>query len=169
MQEPSTGIFFPGTLPQNSKLKLITVGLRKKLLFNVYAFGIYTDPNDCKRLLSEWKNSNPEDLANESKFFDVFLEDTWDKALVLVTARKIKGDLLSEAFNVSLLERINKIGYKTSENDIKEEVTPLVALETFKSQFTERKIPKSTKITLEWKSGMFSIGPFDRSIKIYSY
>lgn len=153
MQEPSTGIFFPGSLPQNPRLKLVTIGLRKRLIFNVYAFGIYTDPKDIKHLLGKYKETNPDDLLNERPFFDVFFEDTWDKGLVLVMARKIKGELLSEVFHASLLERISRIGLTVSQTDNKEETTPLVALENFKSQFNDRKIPKSTKITFEWQKG----------------
>lgn len=154
MQEPSTGIFFPGTLPQNPRLKLVTIGHKKRLIFNAYAFGVYTDPSDIKTLLGKYKETPPEELANEREFLDVFFEDTWNKGLVLVMSRKIKGELLSEALNASLLERISRIGLTKSEDNVKEEVTPLVALENFKAQFNERKIPKSTKITFEWQKGM---------------
>jgi hypothetical protein len=162
-QEINTGIFFPSALSQDSHLKLVGVGVRRKLVFHVYAFGLYLNTKDLsKKLKSQYGSTSSDQLAGDGKFWDAVVSDEQDQAIVLVMYRKISGDLLNEAFNVSLMERIKKIGLTeasskadkgTNSPKQKDEVEPLVALENFKKLFSDRNLSRNTKLTFHWQKG----------------
>lgn len=162
-QEINTGIFFPSTLTQDSHLKLAGVGVRRKLVFHVYAFGLYLNSKEVSlKLRAQYKGASSEQLASDNKFWDALVEADQDRAIVLVMYRKISGDLLNEAFNVSLMERIKQIGLTeasvkaergTTSPKQKDEVEPLVALETFKKFFANRNLSRNTKLTFHWQKG----------------
>jgi hypothetical protein len=162
-QEINTGIFFPSALSQDAHLKLTGVGVRRKLVFHVYAFGLYLHNKDTYNLLkSQWGQASTDQLLNDGKFWDAIMSDYQDKALVLVMYRKISGDLLTEAFNVSLMERIKQIGLTEADSKAetgnkspkqKDEVEPLVALENFKKFFADRNLSRNTKLTFQWQKG----------------
>lgn len=162
-QEINTGIFFPSTLTQDSHLKLIGVGVRRKLVFHVYAFGLYMNAKDLvSQFKGQYVGSSADQMASDNKFWDALVADGQDRALVLVMYRKISGDLLNEAFNSSLMERIRKIGFTeasvkadrgTNTPKQKDEVEPLVALENFKKFFSDRNLSRNTKLTFHWQKG----------------
>lgn len=162
-QEINTGIFFPSALSQDSHLKLVGVGVRRKLVFHVYAFGLYLNTKELgKQLKSQYAGASSEQLAADGKFWDALVSEEQDQAIVLVMYRKISGDLLNEAFNVSLMDRIKKIGLTEASskqdkgqisNKQKDEVEPLVALENFKKLFSDRNLSRNTKLTFHWQKG----------------
>lgn len=164
-QEINTGIFFPSALSEDSHLKLVGVGVRKKLVFHVYAFGLYMNTKELySQLKTQFGIASSEQLAADGKFWDALVTEGQDRAVVLVMYRKISGDLLNEAFNVSLMERIKKIGL-TEEGSkaetgnkrakLKDEVEPLIALENFKKLFADRNLSRNSKLTFQWQKGTF--------------
>jgi hypothetical protein len=167
-QEINTGIFFPSALSQDSHLKLVGVGVRRKLVFHVYAFGLYLNTKDLYfQLKSQWNTASAEQMAADGKFWDALVSEEQDRAIVLVMYRKISGDLLNEAFNVSLMERIKQIGLTEASSKAdtgskaakqKDEVEPLVALENFKKLFSDRNLSRNSKLTFHWQKGTF-LGP----------
>lgn len=169
-QEINTGIFFPSTLTQDSHLKLVGVGVRKKLVFHVYAFGLYLNSQELvPQLKAQYAGASSDQLASDNKFWDALVADGQDKAIVLVMYRKISGDLLNEAFNVSLMERIKQIGLTeasvkaergTNTPKQKDEVEPLVGLENFKKLFADRSLSRNTKLTFQWQKGTPGTPPF---------
>lgn len=164
-QEISTGVFFPSALAQDAHLKLVGVGVRKKLVFHVYAFGLYLDTKVIYKALKPTYAHHPvEQLNGDGKFWDALLNEDADKGLVLVMHRKISGDLLNEAFNVSLMERIQSIGLTEAGSKaetgskaakLKDEVEPLVALGSFKKFFAERNLKAGSKLTFHCGRGTF--------------
>lgn len=164
-QEINTGIFFPSALSQDFHLKLVGVGVKRKIVFPIYAFGIYIDQKQAlKSLALSWSHQSVESILNNSKFFESYLNDDFEKAIVLVMAKKVSGNLMSDIFNSLLMSRIQTIGLSETERSLsskahkyilKEELEPLVALESFKNMFFERKLKKSLKITFHWQKGKF--------------
>jgi len=147
MQELGSKHHFPARLELDGKelnlkddlnLKVFSVGLRKKLLFQVYAFGIYADEAGMGQFLSSAfaKASTGSKLEKNVVFYDSFINNgSFAKALSLVFLREITGEDMSEAFNVSIGERLQKMKQE-------EHTAGKKALQQFKDQFANRKLSK---------------------------
>ncbi|KAG6532393.1 fatty-acid-binding protein 1-like [Zingiber officinale] len=146
--EPSTGASFPTSL--DGGRRLTGIGLRKTIVLgiksiNVYAFGVYADDSDIKRLSQKYGNV----AATELKENKEFIEDVLDQDLRLTVRLQIVYSRLSigsvrNAFEKSVGSRLQK--FSGSEN--KE------LLQSFTSLFKdEYKLPKGSVIDLSREQG----------------
>ncbi|KAK4281169.1 hypothetical protein QN277_012693 [Acacia crassicarpa] len=142
--EPKTGASFPSVLGDSQKL--CGVGIRKKSILglkniDVYAFGVYADDNDVKKLLAEKYGKVS---ASELKGKKDFIEDLMENDVCMTVRLQIVYGKLSirsvrRAFEESVGSRLEKFGG----SDNKE------LLHRFTSQFKdEYKIPRGSVIHL---------------------
>jgi hypothetical protein len=94
-------------------------------------------------------------LGKNSQFFESIVNPSQTaKALQLRFLRNITGDDMKEAFNVSIGERLKKFA------DEKEHREGIKALESFKAQFTGKKLAKGSVINFYFDEGAISAIPF---------
>lgn len=147
--EPKTGTAFPTVL--DGTRRLLGTGVRRKSVFglkniDVYAFGVYADDSDVKRLSERQLNGNEEIVAN---VLDRDLRMT--VRLQIVYGRLSIGSVRS-AFEESVGSRIRK--FSGSEN--KE------LLHRFTSSFKdEYKLPRGSVIDLSREQGYILLTRID--------
>ncbi|KAF5189891.1 fatty-acid-binding protein [Thalictrum thalictroides] len=113
--ETKTGTSFPTIL--NDTQKLLGIGLRKKSVFglkniDVYAFGVYADDSDLKKVLGEKYGRFSVSELKENKEFH---EDIMDKDVSMTVRLQIVYGRLSirsvrSSFEESLGSRLQKLG-----------------------------------------------------------
>src|SRR3990167_6063198 len=109
-KESSTGILFPTKYRVNgddSDLVLGSVGVRKRWLLNVYAFGLYYHPEKAEQELKRWNTYDIEELFTNLSFYNALISSKFDKGIRMVLARTVKGADLQTAFEESLRPRVN--------------------------------------------------------------
>lgn len=108
--ESSTKISFNGSYaPENEKpLSLGSVGVRKRWMFNVYAFGLYFDPENARSELKRWNTYNMEELVSNLSFYNAICVANFEKGLLMKFARSVKGSDLQLAFEESLKPHIDR-------------------------------------------------------------
>lgn len=89
-------------------LHLGGVGLRKRLIFSVYAFGLYFDPIAAKPELERWNTYDLEDLVTNLSFYKALISSKFTKATRMVLLRNVKGNDFKAAFEESLGPKVQK-------------------------------------------------------------
>lgn len=141
--EPNTGVSFPSVLDDTKSL--LTVGVRKKSLFglkniDVYAFGVYVDSNDVKKLSEKFSNVK----ENKGIVQNILEEDMQMKVRLEIVYGRLSIRSVRSAFEESVGSRIKKF----SGSDDKE------LLQRFTSVFKdEYKIPRGSIIDLSKEPG----------------
>ncbi|KAJ9696190.1 hypothetical protein PVL29_008438 [Vitis rotundifolia] len=146
VSESKTGVLFPSIL--NDSRQLLGTGLRKKSVLglkniDVYAFGVYADDGDLKRLLGEKYGklsfSERKDLIKDLMEADICMTVRLQIVYSRLSIRSVRS-----AFEESVGSRLQKLGG----SDNKE------LLHRFTSQFKdEYKIPKGSVIDLSREQG----------------
>lgn len=155
MKEPNTGIVFPATLsPDGEELTLGTVGVRKRFLFSVYAFGIYFHESNAREELNRWDTYDMDELRTNLSFYNAIISSQFSKAVRMVLHRAVNGNDLRIAFEESLGPRVRHFGeiYSKGHNKVnarKIQTNGLVALKDFQEQFAGGKMPKGTEIIIK--------------------
>lgn len=109
--EPSTKISFTENFApdSNSKsLKLGSIGLRKRWFRNVYAFGLYFDPEQASEELKRWNTYNMDELVSNLSFYNAISGSNFEKGIKMVLARAIQGSDLRVAFEESLNPHVER-------------------------------------------------------------
>jgi len=105
LTEPSTGASFPllraapGT---DAPLDLTGVGVRKRLVFKVYAFGLYVDGAAARRELARWAGHTAEALAGDEEFYRALTTLNGDRLAVLHFVRSVSADQMRTAMTEAL-------------------------------------------------------------------
>ena len=103
VDEPRSGTPFPlsltppgGTTPH----WLMGTAIRKRTLFRVqiYAFGLYVDPEGARASLSRFAGVSAPRLEDDESFYRHLLDLDFDMTLRLVMTRTVDGDDVAEAF-----------------------------------------------------------------------
>eukprot|EP01122_Echinamoeba_exundans_P008989 TRINITY_DN3076_c0_g1_i1.p1 TRINITY_DN3076_c0_g1~~TRINITY_DN3076_c0_g1_i1.p1 ORF type:complete len:227 (-),score=37.34 TRINITY_DN3076_c0_g1_i1:144-824(-) len=132
-----------------SNLRIFTTGLRTKLLFQVYAFGLYFDEEKyLEEFSARFGSAKADAVAKDHAFFSFAASGRFSRAISLCMLRDITGEDMKEAFNVSLGERLRKFEHEIKAGD--DEADPDDALHQFQSQFSGRKLTKGTRIVFVW-------------------
>ncbi|KFK35454.1 hypothetical protein AALP_AA5G286300 [Arabis alpina] len=147
--EPKTGFSFPATIGDSRRL--LGVGLRKKSLLglkniDVYAFGMYADCDDVKKLVCEkYANLPASELRGNKAFVDDLMEADIKMTIRLqIVYSKLNIRSVRNAFQESVGNRLKKFG--GLEND--------ALLQSFTSLFKDEfKIPRGSTIDLTQEPG----------------
>jgi len=107
-KEPATGVSFP--LVARDGLVLMGAGVRKKLVFNVYAAALYVAPDGLrKRATATTKSLNKTVRSSGLK-----------RRLLLHFVRNVSGAKVAEAFRDSLVHNMSKEDFAAEEETINE-------------------------------------------------
>ncbi|KAI3978454.1 hypothetical protein MKX01_015629 [Papaver californicum] len=147
--DSKTGFPFPAIL--NDNRRLLGIGLRRKVLFglkniDVYAFGVYADDREIKKLLTD---KYSEFSASELKQNSKLNEDIMEKDICMTVRLQIAYGRLSirsvrNAFEDSVGNRLKKFGGADNAE----------LLQSFTSQFKdEYKLPRGSVIDLSREPG----------------
>ncbi|KAI3872758.1 hypothetical protein MKW92_011102 [Papaver armeniacum] len=147
--DSKTGFPFPAIL--NDNRRLLGIGLRRKVLFglkniDVYAFGVYADDSEIKKLLTDkYSDFSASELKENSKLN----EDIMEKDICMTVRLQIAYGRLSirsvrNAFEDSVGNRLKKFGGADNAE----------LLHSFTSQFKdEYKLPRGSVIDLSREPG----------------
>lgn len=98
--EPATGIAFPSTIRADGKpLALLGVGVRVKIVVNVYAAAFYAEPAAIRAVSAPFKDAPAAKLAANVKLFDALADSTSAKQVVLTFARDVGATKIAEALS----------------------------------------------------------------------
>ncbi|XP_030486816.2 fatty-acid-binding protein 1 [Cannabis sativa] len=144
-----TGVSFPSILADSRKL--LGIGLRRKSVLglkniDVYAFGVYADNNEVKKMLGEkYKKLSSSEIKESKEFTDDLIENDISMTVRLqIMYSKLSIRSVRNAFEESVGSRLQKFGGP----DNKE------LLQRFTSQFKdEYKIPRGSVIELARERG----------------
>ncbi|CAL5425245.1 unnamed protein product [Camellia sinensis] len=148
--DPRTGVSFPSVLGDSRRL--LGIGLRKKSVLglkkiDVYAFGVYADDGDIKKVLGEkYGNISVSELKEKNKelFDDLMESDICMTVRLQIVYGRLSIRSVRSAFEESVGTRLQKFGGA----DNKE------LLQRFTSQFKdEYKIPRGSIIDLSREQG----------------
>ncbi|KAJ6803852.1 fatty-acid-binding protein 1 [Iris pallida] len=147
--EPKTGATFPNALDGGSR-RLLGLGVRRKSVFglknvDVYAFGVYADESDVKRLSENYEaHSSPELKENKDFIADVLEQDLRMTIRLQIVYGRLSIRSVRSAFEESVGNRLQKFGG----SDNKE------LLQRFTSLFKdEYKLPRGSIIDLSKEPG----------------
>ncbi|RID64774.1 hypothetical protein BRARA_D00024 [Brassica rapa] len=147
--ERKTGFSFPATIGESRRL--LGVGLRKKSVLglkniDVYAFGIYVDCDDVKKLVGEkYSSLAASELRGNNAFMDQLMEADIKMTIRLqIVYGKLNIRSVRNAFQESVGNRLKKFGGVDNDE----------LLQSFTSLFKdEYKIPRSSIIDLTQEPG----------------
>lgn len=98
--EPATGIAFPTSLRADGKdLSLLGVGVRTKLVVNVYAAALYAEAAPMRAASAPFKAMSAGKLASEPRLFAALAEAAAAKQVVLTFARDVGAQKIAEALS----------------------------------------------------------------------
>lgn len=148
--EPKTGFSFPATIGDSRRL--LGVGLRKKSVLglkniDVYAFGIYADCDDVKKLVGEkYSSLAASELRDNKAFIDQLMEADIKMTIRLqIVYGKLNIRSVRNAFQESVGNRLKKFGAGLDNHELLQSFTSL-----FKDEY---KIPRSSIIDLTQEPG----------------
>ncbi|KAF2589042.1 hypothetical protein F2Q70_00041285 [Brassica cretica] len=147
--EPKTGFSFPATI--GDSMRLLGVGLRRKSVLglkniDVYAFGMYADCDDVKKLVGEkYGNLPASELRGNKAFIDDLMEADIKMTIRLqIVYGKLNIRSVRSAFRDSVGNRLKKFGGLDNDE----------LLQSFTSLFKdEYKIPRSSTIDMTQEPG----------------
>ncbi|XP_017700805.1 fatty-acid-binding protein 1 [Phoenix dactylifera] len=146
--EPKTGVAFPTAL--DGGRRLLGIGLRKSNVLglkeiNVYAFGVYADDSDVKKLSETYGTLSVSELKENKEFIaDVLDQDLRMTVRLQIVYGRLSIRSVRSAFEKSVGSRIKKF----SGADNKE------LLQSFTSLFKdEYKLPRGSVIDLSREQG----------------
>ena len=156
VHEPLSGTSFPVSLtpPGGATPHWITgVALRQRTIFqvNIYAFGLYVDPEGARESLSRFAGLSASTLGSDGSFYQQLLDLDFAMTLRLVMLRAVGGDDLAKAFSEVLRPRLAR-----AVPDMNEFGEGGV-LERFRDYFEVEQVEAGTEIA-------FSCGPKGRLV-----
>lgn len=147
--ESKAGVSFPSIL-SNSR-RLLGIGLRRKSVFglktiDVYAFGVYADDGDIKKMMGEkYGKLSPSELEENERFGEDIMEcDIPMTVRLQILYSRLSIGSVRSAFEESVGSRLQKFGGAGNKE----------LLQRFTSQFKdEYKIPRGSVIDLSREQG----------------
>lgn len=147
--EPKTGMSFPSVLKDSQRL--LGIGLRKKAVLglkniDVYAFGVYADDGEIKKVLTEKYGAlSAAELKEKKELREDLMESDISMTIRLqIVYGRLSIQSVRSAFKESVGNRLRKFGGSNNKE----------LLERFTSQFKdEYKIPRESIIDLSRDQG----------------
>ncbi|XP_026456405.1 fatty-acid-binding protein 1-like [Papaver somniferum] len=146
--DSKTGFPFPAIL--NDDRRLLGIGLRRKVLFglkniDVYAFGVYADDGEIKKLLTDKYSEFSASELKESKLNeDIMEKDIYMTVRLQIAYGRLSIRSVRNAFEDSVGNRLKKFGGADNAE----------LLQSFTSQFKdEYKLPRGSVIDLSREPG----------------
>lgn len=136
-------------------LELCTVGVRRGFLVDLYAVGLYVDPDRAREHLAPWRGQDPATLASDPAFREALLDPGLPRA--------VRYDMALDFATEDI--RSNRIGVLTTARaaGTGREAEALVALESFAACFGGE-LEAGCEIVARWKPGA---SPDDGSMVAY--
>lgn len=111
--EPESGLAFPVELrpPGGSRIhRLAGTGIRTKtfLKVQVYALGLYLDPDAAAVSLAGWKGQTAKGLSKSEAFYTDLVAGDFGKSLRLVLTREVSGKDMAAALEDALEPRLER-------------------------------------------------------------
>jgi hypothetical protein len=98
--EPATGIAFANAIRADGKaLALLGVGVRVKIVVNVYAAAFYAEPAAIRAATAPFKDGPAAKLTANAKLFDALADSPSAKQVVLTFARDVGATKIAEALS----------------------------------------------------------------------
>ncbi len=110
--ESKTSTEFKGLMDvagQNDPFFLMGMGVRVKIIINVYAFGLYVEPLAAQKELAAWKGKAKSELEKDDTFYDKLLKGKFSKMMRLKMTFDASADDMAQAFDDSISSRIDKL------------------------------------------------------------
>jgi hypothetical protein len=101
-KEPATGEVFPLTVTPPggaTPLALTGGGVRTKMVFKVYAFGLYVDPAEAAKSLAAWAGKPADTLRQDKAFYTALIEVPGDKLAAMKFVRDLEGAQIGDALD----------------------------------------------------------------------
>jgi hypothetical protein len=101
-KEPATGEVFPLTVTPpggSGPLALTGGGVRTKLVFKVYAFGLYVDPAAAAKGLAPFAGKPADALRQDKAFYSALIDFPGDKLAAMKFVRDLKGEQIGDALD----------------------------------------------------------------------
>ena len=154
VNERRSGTPFPVSLtpPGGTTPHWITgTAIRQRTIFRVqiYAFGLYVDPEAARTSLSQFAGASASTLERDESFYRRLLDLDVTMTLRLVMTRTVDGNDVAEAFDDALRPRMARVVTETNR------AGELAALERFREYFDVDEVTTGTEI-------VFSCGPAGR-------
>ncbi len=113
LTEPATGMTFAGTLDavelgEGTTLELTGVGVRKKLVFKVYAFALYADAGALRSGLDAYRGRDADTLRADDAFYEDFVNAKVTRSAVLRFARSVSVEKIRNAFDDAIGDSVPK-------------------------------------------------------------
>eukprot|EP01088_Endostelium_zonatum_P012560 TRINITY_DN26816_c0_g1_i1.p1 TRINITY_DN26816_c0_g1~~TRINITY_DN26816_c0_g1_i1.p1 ORF type:complete len:265 (+),score=82.15 TRINITY_DN26816_c0_g1_i1:26-820(+) len=158
--EKTTGVEFPSYLDSH---RLLGIGVRKKYLFSVYAFGIYMDEKSLIQNLEEHWGENPYAKTNPT-FYQHVLRSNIEKTVRLVFTRGVGGSEIAESFRDQLEPRLKQRVYveenpdNLNSSDLSEQhYEATKSLEAFRTACAPLRLNKGSTLSFQWKDAILTV------------
>ncbi len=109
LKESATGVLFP--LTSDDGLQLLGVGVRKKLVFNVYAGALYVDADGLAKAVGDKGAKGANKAVHRGRF---------QRRMLLHFVRDVPAAKIREAFKDSLVHNMSKEDFAAEEKNIEE-------------------------------------------------
>ena len=104
-KEPATGETFPLTITPpggTAPLALTGGGVRTKVVFKVYAFGLYVDPAAAAQGLAAWAGKPADALRQDKSFYSALIDFPGDKVAAMKFVRDLEGAQIGDALDAAV-------------------------------------------------------------------
>ncbi len=105
VKEKATGVEFPAVRSVEgvaAPLALTGTGVRTKIVFKVYAFGLYVDPKAAKEGLAKWAGKSADDLRKDPALYAAIDELKGDRLAVMHFVRDVDSGKMREAMTEAM-------------------------------------------------------------------
>ncbi len=132
---------------------LLGVGIREKTIFgvDVYAMGIYIEPNAARQTLERWEKKTAKELQKDGALYDALLRNGLPTTLRLEMCRDVDGSDMAEAFDESLGPRMMKL---FSNQSLKlprgVQLGKVADLQTFRKLFAIDEVKSGVELLFTW-------------------
>lgn len=154
VREEETGVEFPVALipPGDREAQwLVGTGVRETRFFgvNVYAFGLYVEPESTRLVLADLVGLPAATLVQDEEFFGRVLALDFPMTFRLVMARDVSGNAIADSFEDALRPRFARLALLDATGAEAEDGR---MLDRFRGYFNIDRVEKGTEI-------VFSCGP----------
>jgi len=151
VKEPATGVEFPAS---RDGMQLMGVGVRKKLVFNVYAAALYLSGDDFKAGLKD---------STAKEIYKVVRYGSFKKLMVLHFVRDVPADKVREAFGEALRANMPDADWEAEKDRVDAFLAGCVDVKSgqayeLRTQGAKLKLSLGSKILFEAESKALAAG-----------
>lgn len=116
------------------------------LKVQVYAYGLYVEPDHARTALADWRGKTARELKDDASFYQALLQDSFAKSIRLHMTRDVGGDDMADAFDEALGPRVDAAAGRGMGGGRE-------ALVTFRSYFDVGELTKESILTFSCLPG----------------